>query len=59
MVEGFADVLSYIGTFFTQCVTWVGDILDVIAGNPLLLILCVGMPVVGFAVGLLGRLIRL
>ena len=51
--------LTEIGTFFTQSVTWLGDVLDVITGNPALLVLCIAMPIVGFAVGLLSRLIRL
>lgn len=54
-----SSFLTEIGTFFTQCVTWLGDILDVVVANPALLILVLAMPIVGFAVGLLGRLIRL
>ena len=54
-----ADILTQIGTFFTQSVTWMGDVLDVITGNPVLLVMVIAMPVVGFAVGLLSRLIRL
>lgn len=60
MAEGaMTDFLTTIGTFFTQSVTWMGDILDVVTENPALTILVLGMPIVGFAVGLLGRLIRL
>lgn len=51
--------LTNIGTFFTQSVTWLGDILDVIVGDPALTVMVLAMPIVGFAVGLLGRLIRL
>ena len=51
--------LADIGTFFTQSVTWLGDVLDVITQNPALLVMVLAMPIVGFAVGLLGRLIRL
>ena len=51
--------LTEIGTFFTQSVTWLGDVLDVVTSNPVLTVMVVGMPIVGFAVGLLGRLIRL
>ena len=51
--------LSNIGEFFTQSVTWLGDVLDVIVANPALLVMVIAMPIVGFAVGLLGRLIRL
>ena len=60
MAEGaMATFLGDIGTFFTQAVTWLGDVLDVVVQNPALLVLCIAMPIVGFAVGLLGRLIRL
>ena len=51
--------LSTIGAFFTQSVTWMGDVLDVVVENPALTIMVIAMPIVGFAVGLLGRLIRL
>lgn len=54
-----SNILTEIGTFFTQAVTWMGDVIDVIVQNPVLMILVVAMPVCGFAVGLLSRLIRL
>lgn len=60
MAEGaMSTFLTEIGTFFTQAVTWLGDVLDVITQNPALLVMVLAMPIVGFAVGLLGRLIRL
>lgn len=52
-------LLTDIGTFSTQSVTWLGNILTTITGNPALLILCIAMPVIGFSVGLLNRLIRM
>lgn len=51
--------LTDIGTFFTQSITWLGDVLDTVTGNPALTVMVLAMPIVGFAVGLLGRLIRL
>lgn len=51
--------LTQIGTFFTQSVSWLTSVLNTIVSNPPLLVLCIAMPVIGFAVGLLGRLIRL
>lgn len=51
--------LSEIGVFFTQSITWLGNVLDVVVENPALLVMVIAMPVVGFAVGLLSRLIRL
>lgn len=60
MAEGaMSAILTEIGTFFTQSVTWMGDILDTVIASPALLILVIAMPVVGFAFGLLGRLIRM
>lgn len=52
-------MLTDIGAFFTQSVTWLGTVLTTITGNPALLILCIAMPVIGFSVGLLNRLIRM
>lgn len=40
--------LSEIGTFFTQAVTWLGDVLDVITQNPALTVMVLAMPIVGF-----------
>ena len=51
--------LENIGTFFTQATTWLGDVLDVIIANPALTVMVLAMPIVGFSVGLLGRLVRL
>ena len=60
MAEGaMTAVLSNIGTFFTQAITWMGDVLEVVVNNPVLLILVIAMPICGFAVGLLNRLIRM
>lgn len=60
MAVGAMDAfLTNIGTFFTQSVAWLGDILDVIVADPALTVMVLAMPIVGFAVGLLGRLIRL
>lgn len=52
-------LLGDIGTFFTQSVAWMGDVLTEVTSTPALLILVIAMPVIGFAVGLLSRLIRL
>lgn len=60
MAEGaMSAILTEIGVFFTQAITWLGNVLDVVTENPVLLIMVIAMPVCGFAVGLLSRLIRL
>lgn len=51
--------LTNIGTFFTTSIGWLGDVLDVIVANPALTVLCLAMPICGFAIGMLNRLIRL
>lgn len=57
--SGMVSFLETMEAFFAQTVIWVGDVIDVIANNPMLMIMAFGMPIVGFAVGLLHRLIRL
>ena len=52
-------LLDNIGLFFTEAIDWLSTVLSTIVDNPALLILCIAMPVCGFAVGLLARLIRL
>lgn len=59
MENALASILSNIGTFFTQAITWMGDVLEVVVSEPALLIMVIAMPICGFAVGLLSRLIRL
>ena len=54
-----SEFLTQVGTFFTQSIAWLGDVLDVVVANPPLLVLVLAMPICGFAVGLLSRLIRL
>lgn len=54
-----ATILESIGTFFTSAIGWLGQVLDVVVSNPVLLIMVVAMPVAGVAIGYLSRLIRL
>lgn len=59
VVQTMSEFLTTIGTFFTQSITWLGDVLNVIVENPALTVLVLAMPIVGFAVGLLNRLIKM
>lgn len=60
MAEGaMSAFLTEIGTFFTQAVGWTTDILSNVTSEPALTVLVLGFPIVGFAFGLLGRLIRM
>lgn len=58
-MEVMETLLTNIGAFFTKSVDWLGEILGTVVESPALLILVIAMPVCGFAVGLLNRLIRL
>lgn len=51
--------LTDIGTFFTTSIGWLGEVLDTVTASPALTVMVLAMPICGFAVGLLGRLIRL
>ena len=51
--------LTDVGTFFTQAIDRLGDVLTTVTDNPPLLVMVLAMPICGFAVGLLSRLIRL
>lgn len=51
-------ILTQVGTFLTQAIDWMGDVLATIVSEPALLLMVIAMPVAGFAVGLLNRLIR-
>lgn len=60
MAEGaMAAFLTEIGVFFTQSVGWASDILSNVTSEPALTVLVLGFPIVGFAFGLLHRLIRM
>lgn len=53
------DVLvSNITAFFTGAISWVTQILSLISSQPVLMVLCVLIPVAGFAVGLFRRLLN-
>lgn len=58
-MEAMETLLTNIGAFFTQSITWLGNVLDTVVESPALLIMVIAMPICGFAVGLLSRLIRL
>ena len=52
------SIISSVGAFFTAALGWMGQLLETIVGNPVLLIMVVCMPVAGIAIGYLNRLLR-
>lgn len=51
-----SEFLGNVGTFLTQSISWCGSLLNTVVSNPPLLILCLAIPISGFAIGMLGRL---
>ena len=53
-----AAFIEVITTTFTETLTYVGQVADTVAGEPILLFFC-ALPVVGLGVGMFKRLISL
>lgn len=51
--------LGEIGTFFTQSISWLGTVLTTVTNSAPLTVLVFAMPICGFALGMLRRLVRL
>lgn len=52
-----AEIISSITSVFTAAIGWVGTVASTIAGQPILLLACVGVPLCGLGVGLFKRLL--
>lgn len=50
-------IISAISAVFTSAIGWVGTVASTIAGQPILLLAVVGVPLCGLAVGLFKRLL--
>lgn len=58
-VEALGGIVTNVGTFFTGALGWMGEALEVVVEHPALFVMVLAMPIGGYAVGLLTRLIRL
>lgn len=52
-----SSLLTSIGSVFTAAIGWVGKVAETIAGEPILLIACVAIPLCGLGVGMFKRLL--
>jgi hypothetical protein len=52
-----SSLLTSIGSVFTSAIGWVADVATTIAGQPILLISCVAIPLCGLGVGMFKRLL--
>lgn len=51
------DIIAAITSVFTAAIGWVGNVATTIAGQPILLLSCVAIPLCGLGVGLFKRLL--
>ena len=52
-----AELISAVTTVFTAAIGWTGEVASTIAGNNILLLSCVGIPLCGLGVGMFKRLL--
>lgn len=52
-----STLIESVGTVFTAAIGWVGTVASTIAGQPILLMTCVGIPLCGLGVGMFKRLL--
>lgn len=50
-------LMTSVGEVFTTAIGWVGDVAAEIAGEPILLLACVGIPLCGIGIGMFKRLL--
>lgn len=53
-----ASVYTAVSTFLSNILTYVSSLVTEITGNDVLIVFCIAIPLVSFAIGVLGRLIR-
>ena len=52
-----ATLLTNVGSVFTSAIGWVGTVASTVAGQPILLLACVAVPLCGIGVGMFNRLL--
>jgi len=50
-------IMSSIGEVFTAAIGWAGTVASTVAGQPILLLACVAIPMCGLGVGMFKRLL--
>ena len=51
------ELIAAVTSVFTAAIGWVATMASTIAGSPILLLACVGVPLCGLGVGLFKRLL--
>ena len=50
-------LITSITSVFTACIGYVGTVATTVAGQPILLLSCVGVPLCGIGIGMFNRLL--
>lgn len=58
-VTGMSAIIADIGTFLTAAVGWMGEVAEFVMAEPFVLLMAVVIPLSGWAIGGLKRLISL
>lgn len=51
------EIIAAITSVFTSAIGWVGTVASTIAGQPILLMSCVAIPLCGLGIGMFKRLL--
>lgn len=51
------EMLTSVGNVFSQCLSWLGDLMTTITATPILFTIVVAIPVISFTVGFARRLL--
>ncbi|MBO5341029.1 MAG: hypothetical protein J6A62_08540 [Oscillospiraceae bacterium] len=52
------ELLTAVGSVFTQAIGWVSEVGATVTGTPVLLLFCVAVPLCGLGVGMFSRLLH-
>lgn len=52
-----STILTAVGDVFTAAIGWVADVGTTITGDPVLMLFCVAVPLVGLGIGIFKRLL--
>lgn len=52
-------LLTDVGTFFTQAITWFGDIIEMVVSTPLLVLMVVAIPICGYVISKIRSLMSI
>lgn len=52
-------ILTMVGDFFTQAITWFGDVIALVVSEPLLVLMVVAIPICGYVISKIRSLMSI